>query len=144
MVPVLTGTLVPVWRRPLRSPTTDFVRIIPAVRNRYAQTFQIRRPDKEIGISLPQPALFDDNQPAAFQFLDIVPRLPFGDAEAGSQSFHRGIAARVFAGKAQQANVTELRTAADPSMFEKPVRREGSLKDPVRVERCSDVHRIRS
>ena len=84
MVPVLTGTIVPVKRRPRRSCATSFVRIIPAVRNRTGQTFQLLRPNEEVHIRPPQPALLDDNQPTAFQFLDVVPRLAFGDAETRS------------------------------------------------------------
>ncbi len=66
-------------------------------------------------------------------------RLPLGDPETRSQFFQRRVTTRVFAGETEQADVAELFPGTDAAVLEQPVRRKGTLENPVWIKWCSDL-----
>jgi hypothetical protein len=96
--------------------------------------------NEQIDIGPSEPALLRRDKPGAFQLLHIIADLAIGDAEALAKGLQRRVTTGVFAGEAEQANITELRAASNASMLQDPVRGENPLKDFVGIKRRSDSH----
>jgi hypothetical protein len=72
----------------LRAGAIAIVRIILFFRGRNGvhELLDLRRPDEQVNIGLPQAALLDSNQAASFQPFHVISRLSLGNAEACPQT----------------------------------------------------------